>query len=319
MSLPDRSLAGQLVGYTLDNGRYKLAKSLGLGTYGEVYLAHDRLALPASPSEFKAIKCIPTRGFAFTDIVQQLIELRQKVSRLNEEIRLHLKVPPHPNVVRLHRVLHINDVVFMIMDYIPGGDLYENIVNHPSFKSPVWPDQNEIVRDVFLQIAQAIAHCHKHGVYHRDIKPENVCLIPINKDDVNNAIPRFHVKIIDFGLATDRPYSNEIGCGSAYYMDPHCQGGIHQDLTGYYTAPNDVWALGVILVNLASGRNPWNQATLTDPIFTRFYMDRSFLRQALPLTDQFAHILSRVFTIEPENRITLPELYALVASCPRFM
>ncbi|KAI8873557.1 kinase-like protein, partial [Ramicandelaber brevisporus] len=293
MSLPDRKLAGQLVNCTLDDGRYRLVKSLGVGTYGEVYLIHDRLA-PVS-SEFKAMKCIPTRDFTFTDAV----------SRLNEEIRLHLKVPPHPNVVRLHRVLHVNDVVFMILDYVPGGDMYENIVNHPAFKNPVWPDHNEVVRDVFLQIAQAVEHCHRYGVYHRDLKPENVILLD--------------VRIVDFGLATDRIWSNEIGCGSAYYMSCETQGGLNRNLVGYLTAPNDVWALGVILVNLASGRNPWNQAVIDDPIFYRYYMDRTFLKQALPLTDEFAQILRYVFTINPENRIKLHDLYKMVASCSRFM
>ena len=86
----------------------------------------------------------------------------------------------------------------------------------------------------------------------------------------------------------------------------------------YLTAPNDVWSLGVILVNLTCGRNPWKEASADDAVFRAYLEDPFFLQTILPLTNRITYILSRVFEIDPSKRITLPELRNMVADCPSF-
>ncbi len=86
----------------------------------------------------------------------------------------------------------------------------------------------------------------------------------------------------------------------------------------YYCAPNDVWSLGVILVNLTCGRNPWRQASFEDSTYRAFTRSQDFLRTILPLSDDLNDILGRIFTRNPDERITLPELRNRILSCSKF-
>ncbi|KAJ1981909.1 Serine/threonine protein kinase [Dimargaris verticillata] len=289
MDSHDSSYAGAMLGQTIGHGRYEFIELIGVGTYGEVYLTRDRCT-----NYLYATKCIRKADF------------NTKTCSYRIEIAIQRQLPVHRNIARLHFTEHWDEYVFMVMEYCPGGDLYDNIVNNPVFKGP---RHNGIVRRVFLQLLSAVEHCHRHGVYHRDLKPENVLVIDNGR----------RIKLIDFGLATDAPCSSDIGCGSSYYMSPECQGGLDGLCASYDTAANDVWSLGVILVNLASGRNPWNQAILSDPIFRAFVNNPDFLSHALPISDQFNHIIKRVFCLDPKQRCTLSELRRMVKDCQHFM
>jgi len=86
----------------------------------------------------------------------------------------------------------------------------------------------------------------------------------------------------------------------------------------YLCAPNDVWSLGVILVNLTCGRNPWKQASFEDPAYRAFTKSQDFLRTILPLSDDLNDILGRIFTRDPDQRITLPELRKRILACSKF-
>ena len=85
----------------------------------------------------------------------------------------------------------------------------------------------------------------------------------------------------------------------------------------YASAPNDVWSLGVILVNLTCGRNPWKRASTEDSTFRAYLRDRQFLKTILPLSDDLDSILRRVFEPDPAKRITIPELREMILQCPR--
>jgi serine/threonine protein kinase len=86
----------------------------------------------------------------------------------------------------------------------------------------------------------------------------------------------------------------------------------------YASAANDVWSLGVMLVNLTCGRNPWKRASLEDSTFRAYLKDPYFLQSILPLSTEMVYILSRVFERDPAKRITIPELRQLIVDCPRF-
>lgn len=83
-------------------------------------------------------------------------------------------------------------------------------------------------------------------------------------------------------------------------------------------APNDVWSLGVILVNLTCGRNPWKQASIRDSTYRAYTRSRDFLKTILPLTDELNDILARIFHPKPELRITLAELRCRIMACSQF-
>ncbi|KAI9505096.1 kinase-like domain-containing protein [Coemansia spiralis] len=311
-----RPQPGSMVGHSIDNGNLQFVKLIGVGTYGEVYLAVDRRT-----GESYAVKVLPRKPTNPLPTSTAQSRLQRQSNRaapsadeqqfvdarlLSREVALFARIPQHNNIIRLERMLHTQDQLFMVMEHCPGGDLYENISTNPYFQLP---GNDALIRRLFLQLASAIQHCHKHGVYHRDIKPENVL---VTRDGLN-------IKLIDFGLSTGETWCREIGCGSAYYMSPECQGGIHVNVDQYAAAPNDVWALGIILINLATGRNPWNRAHISDPLFRRFITDKSFLCKAIRATPELRHIIYRTLDVNPMTRCTLEELQRLVQSCPRFI
>lgn len=81
--------------------------------------------------------------------------------------------------------------------------------------------------------------------------------------------------------------------------------------------PNDVWSLGVILVNLTCGRNPWKEASTRDSTYRAYSEDKNFLKSILPLSDDLSDILGRIFEVCPQRRITLPELRNRIMACSR--
>ena len=96
-----------------------------------------------------------------------------------------------------------------------------------------------------------------------------------------------------------------------------CQTPSPKAFSCYASAPNDVWSLGVILVNLTCGRNPWKRASTEDSTFRAYLRDRHFLKTILPLSDELDSILRRIFEPDPMKRITIPELRELILQCSR--
>jgi serine/threonine protein kinase len=152
-----------------------------------------------------------------------------------------------------------------------------------------------------------VEHCHRLGIYHRDLKPENIL--------VSNAGNQ--VLLADFGLATMTPVSEDHGCGSTFYMSPECLDQSPRNAS-YRCAPNDVWSLGVILVNLTCGRNPWKQASVEDSTYKAFTRNRDFLKTILPLSDELNDILGMIFTSDPNERIDVTQLKQRIFQCSSF-
>lgn len=161
---------------------------------------------------------------------------------------------------------------------------------------------------MFLQLLDGVAFLHQLGIAHRDIKPENI----VCSNDGQN------VYICDFGLATSEVRSSEFGCGSTFYIAPECLGEWFPSRATYPTRPGDVWSLGIILVNLVCGRNPWRIAAPSDESFGAFIKDPEFLRRILPISEECLDILTCIFTIDPADRISLPELRKLILSVESF-
>ncbi|KAH9444250.1 hypothetical protein Pst134EA_032450 [Puccinia striiformis f. sp. tritici] len=159
-----------------------------------------------------------------------------------------------------------------------------------------------------MQIIEAVQFCHRLGISHRDLKPENI-LCKKQGDDV---------VLADFGLATAEKTSSDFGCGSTFYMSPECQGGLFERLGAYSTLHNDIWSLGVILVNLTCGRNPWKQACPSDETFRAYLANPDFLRSILPISEGCNSILKRIFSLNPVARISLDELKVEIAQIKTF-
>ncbi|KAK0719447.1 kinase-like domain-containing protein [Lasiosphaeris hirsuta] len=269
----------------------QLRSILGTGAYGVVYSALD-----IKDNVRYAVKCLSKFNADGTPLD------RRQLSFQNREIRLHYRASAHPNVVSMLKIIDNPDCIYVILEYCPEGDLFFNITECGQYVG-----KDELSKSVFLQILDAVEHCHRLGIYHRDLKPENILVSDRGET----------VKLADFGLATANDRSEDYGCGSTFYMSPECLD--HSSRRPfYYCAPNDVWSLGVILVNLTCGRNPWKQASVEDSTYRAYTRSQGFLKTILPLSDELNDILGRIFTRDPDQRITLPELRARVLACTRF-
>lgn len=86
----------------------------------------------------------------------------------------------------------------------------------------------------------------------------------------------------------------------------------------YNSAANDVWSLGVILINLVFGRNPWKQAYPRDETFSAYILNNDFLQTILPMSSELNEIIKAVFCLNPRKRISLKELEQRVLACGSF-
>ncbi|KAI9350579.1 kinase-like domain-containing protein, partial [Zopfochytrium polystomum] len=223
----------------------------------------------------------------------------------------------HANIATLLATVEDDECLYLIMEHCElGRHLYEAITQQGGFSE-------DVVKDVISQIIDAVIHCHSKGYYHRDLKPEN-CLITSNR----------RIKLTDFGLATADSWSTEMGCGSVRYMAPECFEAGHTSAnptvpahlvvlpppsTGYSPSANDVWALGVILLNLLFGKNPWFEAYPSDAIFAAFSgSNPNILRQQFGLSVHFDTVLRRTFDLDPRRRCSLTDLKVLIETLPSF-
>lgn len=318
MAAQNSSHSKNLIGKTIANGTLEFVSVLGLGAYGVVYLARN-LAPPPQPGSpeaagyqaYFAVKCLNKVG----------LDERQR-SFQRREILLHTLASKHENVVTLFGVIEEPTCIYVILQFCEEGDLFGMITETQRYLG-----DDELIRSVFIQILDSVDSCHRLGIYHRDLKPENILCC----DDGRK------VMLADFGLATSERSSSDFGCGSTFYMSPgsplalllarsstdtrpmtECQGGLFQRLSSYSTLQNDVWSLGVILVNLTCGRNPWKQACPSDETFRAYLGNPDFLRSILPISDHTNRILKRIFALNPAARINLHDLRQEILAVKRF-
>ena len=214
-------MIGQLV-----NDRYRLDAELGRGGMGTVYRAHDTLL-----ERDVAIKVLSNTGLG-TEGRARLLREAQAVARLN-----------HPNIVTVYDAGETDGTPFIVMELVAGETLRH-------IPTPTLAETLTYAR----QICAALEHAHAHGIIHRDLKPENVIVVnpPSPSKGEGSGV---RVKLMDFGLAwsENAPRLTEEGTllGTFAYLAPEL-------ITGGAASPqSDLYALGVMLYELLTGRPPF--------------------------------------------------------------
>ncbi|KAL4654090.1 hypothetical protein ACB092_01G353200 [Castanea dentata] len=207
-------------------GKYEVGETIGEGTFAKV-----KKATNTETGERVAVKILAKSTILEHNMVDQI---KREISIMNT-VR-------HPNIVRLYEVLASQTKVYIVLEYVTGGELFDKIFHQP--KLP----ENEC-RRYFQQLIDAVAHCHNKGVYHRDLKPENLLL------DAS-----CNLKVSDFGLSA-LPQQG-VGllyttCGTPNYVAPEVLSN-----QGYDGAAADVWSCGVILYVLMAGDLPFRETDL---------------------------------------------------------
>ncbi len=230
--------AGRIVGKQI--GHYQVLTRIGRGGMGEVFLAED-----TSLGRRVALKLL--RGEFTTN--------EERLRRFRHEARAASALN-HPNILTIYEIGQEHSLHFMATEYVEGETLRQHIT-----AGRLTPGQT---LDVAVQVASALAAAHQAGIIHRDIKPENIM---VRTDG--------YVKVLDFGLAklaeikavdTVAPtlpnVETEPGVvmGTVSYMSPEQARGQTVD------ARTDVWSLGAVIYEMASGHQPFEGETASDVI-----------------------------------------------------
>mmetsp|Transcript_12544 Transcript_12544/g.18959 ORF Transcript_12544/g.18959 Transcript_12544/m.18959 type:complete len:596 (-) Transcript_12544:19-1806(-) len=256
-------------GSVLKIGHYKLGRTLGYGTFGKVKLAEHEL--------------LEGHQVAVKILNRKKIKTLNMDDKIRREIQI-LKLFRHPHIIKLYEVIETPKDIFMIMEFVPGGELFNHIVQHGKLS------ENE-ARRFFQQIIAGIEYCHHHMVVHRDLKPENLLL------DENQC-----VKIADFGLSNIMRDGDflKTSCGSPNYAAPEVISG---DL--YAGAEVDIWSCGVILYALLCGSLPFDDDYI--PALFQKIKNGEFTVPTY-VSPSCKDLICSMLRVDPLKRITIEEI-----------
>ncbi|XP_021769439.1 CBL-interacting serine/threonine-protein kinase 25-like [Chenopodium quinoa] len=256
-------------------GKYELLKLLGEGNFGKVYKAKN-----ITTDEIVAIKMIN----------KDEVKKHGMFEQVKKEISV-MRLVKHPNIVELKEVMATKTKIYLVMEYVGGGDLYTKIFMQGKL------DEN-IARKFFQQVITAVDFCHSRGVCHRDLKLENIML------DSNGE----NVKICDFGLATylgEKDESNSdallgTACGAFAYMAPEILRGEKYD-----GKLSDIWSCGVILYAILAGYPPFQDESRTKMLRKIRICKYEF---SLGFPEEVKDLLKKILVKNPKERIMISEI-----------
>ena len=200
-----------------------MKESLGKGKYGLV-----KRGIHKKSGREVAVKIVKKKELSLKDI-----EL------LKREIEV-LKICQHPNIIRFYDVFENSDFIYIVMEYLKGGDFF-NYLESKNFKI----SENR-AKTIAHQIATAIFYLHSFGIAHRDLKPENILMVSTEYDS--------QIKLVDFGLS--KTFGPGEVCkepfGTLCYVSPEIL------LQKPYDKSVDCWSFGIIIYLMLSRHLPFD-------------------------------------------------------------
>jgi len=243
-------------------------KAIANGGYGKVFLAEDRHC----PGRTVAIKQVLSLD---TDTLEMYRREAQTMQELD-----------HPGICRLFEVYEDQEDVFLVMEYLSGGEVFEKLLDTGHLSE-------EQTADIIRQVTSALKYAHACGVAHRDLKPENICFCSPDSSQV---------KVIDWGLSSffhQRQMKSSVG--SPTYAGPEV---FSSQGKTFYTSTCDLWSLGVLTYVLLSGRPPfWGgyHSQLRAMKEERYPMQSGVWPQ---ISENAKDFISRLLKADPESRMT---------------
>ncbi|KAL4924762.1 serine/threonine-protein kinase [Aspergillus undulatus] len=271
-------------------GPWQLGRTLGSGATGRV-----RLAKHAVTGQTAAVKIVSKKCAAISqsDSIAAMDKnarnfvgtgARQMPSGIEREVVI-MKLIEHPNVISLFDVWENRGELYLVLEYVEGGELFDYVSNHGPLP------EEEAVR-LFRQIIAGLGYCHRFNICHRDLKPENILL-----DGDHN------VKLADFGMAALQPVGQWLNtsCGSPHYAAPEIIYG-----RKYRGNRADIWSCGIILYALLTGFLPFDGGDL----HTTLQLVRKGDYIIPPnISDEAADLIQRILQKKPEDRIDMREMW----------
>lgn len=199
-------------------------REIGIGGYGKVFLAKDRMFKDRQVAIKKVTKIDEERDSAFKKEV------------------LIMKKLDHPNICRLFETYEQGRVMYFVIEFCEGGDLFDRYSNHGKLPETT-------VAPIIKQVASALKYAHLKGIAHRDLKLENICFCEQSPTST-------HIKVIDWGLAGSFEQGRmKSSVGTSTYSAPEVLD--PEDDDDGYTCACDLWSLGVVAYVALSGKPPF--------------------------------------------------------------
>uniref|UniRef100_A0A8C3S6L3 non-specific serine/threonine protein kinase n=1 Tax=Chelydra serpentina TaxID=8475 RepID=A0A8C3S6L3_CHESE len=248
-----------------DPSQFELLKVLGQGSFGKVFLV--RKITPPDNGHLYAMKVLKKATLKVRDRVRTKME-RDILADVN-----------HPFVVKLHYAFQTEGKLYLILDFLRGGDLFTRLSKEVMFTE-------EDVKFYLAELALGLDHLHSLGILYRDLKPENILL-----DDEG------HIKLTDFGLskeAIDHEKKAYSFCGTVEYMAPEVvnrQGHTHSA---------DWWSYGVLMFEMLTGSLPFQGKDRKE---TMTFILKAKLGMPQFLSSEAQSLLRALFKRNPANRL----------------
>ncbi|XP_057466825.1 CBL-interacting serine/threonine-protein kinase 25-like [Actinidia eriantha] len=249
-------------------GKYEMGRLLGKGTFAKVYYGKQVVS-----SESVAIKVIN----------KDQVRREGMMDQIQREIAV-MRLVRHPNVVEIKEVMATKTKIFVVMEYVKGGELFATVAKGRL--------REDLARKYFQQLIGAVEFCHSRGVCHRDLKPENLLL------DENGDL-----KVSDFGLSALPEQLRHDGllhtlCGTPAYVAPEVL-----RKKGYDGSKADTWSCGVILYVLLSGYLPFQDENLVNMYKKIFKAEFEYPPW---ISSEARRLISKLLVADPQRRITIP-------------
>lgn len=245
---------------------FELLKVLGQGSFGKVFLVRKLTGHDAGTL------------YAMKVLRKATLKIRDRVRTKME--RNILADVDHPFIVKLHYAFQTEGKLYLILEFLRGGDLFSRLSKEIMFTE-------EDVKFYLAELALALGHLHSLGIIYRDLKPENVLL-----DEQG------HIKLTDFGLSKESIFDDESKtysfCGTVEYMAPEVV-----NRKGHGTA-SDWWSYGVLMFEMLTGQLPFQGANRKD---TMQQILKAKLGMPQFLSPDAQSLLRALFKRNPANRL----------------
>ena len=253
---------------------YKYGRKIGQGAFGKVNLGlHILTGRVIAIKSFKKQNCTEKN-------MERIINERDIMKKLNNK-----------NIIKILDYFEDENYIFIVMEYINGGNLYSFIKKRMKLKE-------KMVKYIFKQIISAINYIHKHNIVHKDIKLENILL------DINHGI-----KICDFGIAkkVNSPDQLFYGIsGTPLYMAPEI---FYKSNFGYQGFPVDVWASGIALYIMLSGELPFKtDKSVNKDSELEYAIINSTPREIDNISEEAKDLIKGLLCKNPSKRLTCEEI-----------
>ncbi|CAF0805339.1 unnamed protein product [Rotaria sp. Silwood1] len=260
--------------------KYIISKEIGRGAYGEVKLCFTR-----GTCDRFAMKIIAKKHF--THYGPQAHIFNQNIKN---ECSI-LQALAHPCIIHIHEVIETPDALYIILELVDGGELFDRIVAHGQFDEAT-------SKFIFRQMCIGVKYLHDHSITHRDLKPENILL---TSPETNETL----IKITDFGLSRliNETSLMKTFCGTPNYLAPEI---LATRGAGSYTNKVDVWSLGVILYICLVGYPPFSESPdspLNEQILKGLYTFPDEFWSEVSATAK--DLIRQMMCVDPNKRLTM--------------